>query len=48
VKTLLPDPANRPYGLLRQYSEEYNSIATLRAVYNDERVLTLDEIRGRP
>ncbi len=41
---LLPDPNDRPYGVLRQYSEKYNSVKALRAVYNDARVLTLDEI----
>jgi mannan endo-1,4-beta-mannosidase len=46
-KTLLPDPANQPYGVLRQYSEKYNSIERLTEIYNDPRVLTLDEMGGR-
>ena len=43
-KLLKPDPDNRPYGVLREVTEEYDSMETMKAVYNDPRVLTLDEI----
>ena len=43
-RLLKPDPDNRPYGLLREVTEQYDSKETMRAVYNDPRVLTLDEI----
>jgi len=41
-----PDPANNPEaggdGHLREYLDEYNSRETLRSVYNDRCVITLD------
>ena len=40
---LKPDPDNQPYGLLREYSEKYNSAKTMYNVYNDPRVLTLEQ-----
>jgi len=40
---LKPDPRNKPHGLLREYSEKYNSKKALRKMYNDPRVLTLEE-----
>ena len=41
---LKPDPQNQPYGLLREYSELYNSATAMRAMYNNPRVLTLDHM----
>ncbi|MDR2687613.1 MAG: glycoside hydrolase family 26 protein [Oscillospiraceae bacterium] len=46
-KLLKPDPDNQPYGYLREVSEEYDSVQAMRAMYNDARVLTLDEIGWR-
>ena len=43
-KLLKPDPDNQPWGYLREVSEEYDSVATMKAMYNDPRVLTLDRI----
>ncbi|MDR1465111.1 MAG: glycoside hydrolase family 26 protein [Oscillospiraceae bacterium] len=43
-RTLLPDPANPPYGMSRNYNETYMRAADLRALYEDPRVLTLDDI----
>ncbi len=43
-RLLKPDPNDQPYGFLAEVSEEYNSKETLYNVYNDKRVLTLDEL----
>jgi len=43
-KLLKPDPDNQPWGYLREVSEEYDSVKTMRAVYNDPRVLTLERV----
>jgi len=44
---LKPDLDNPPYGLLREYLDDYNSEKLLRAVYNDPRVLTLEQSQWR-
>ena len=46
-RLLKPDPDNQPYGYLREVSEKYDKITTMRAVYNDPRVLTLDALDWR-
>lgn len=44
-RLLLPDPNNQPYGLLREFSDQYNSAADYQRMYHDARVLTLDDLR---
>ena len=46
-KLLKPDPDNPPWGYLREVSEEYDSVKTMYKMYNDPRVLTLDELDWR-
>jgi len=46
-KLLKPDPDNQPYGYLREVSQEYDSAKTMRAMYNDPRVLTLGDVDWR-
>ncbi|MCL2107135.1 MAG: hypothetical protein FWH26_08785, partial [Oscillospiraceae bacterium] len=47
-RLLKPDPDNQPYGLLQECSEKYNSYERLHRVYNDPRVLNLDQLDWRP
>jgi len=46
-KLLKPDPDDQPWGYLREFSGEYDRAQTVWAVYNDPRVVTLDEINWK-
>jgi len=43
-RLLKPDPDDRPYGHLPEFSGEYDCAKRVRAIYNDRRVLTLDQM----